>query len=343
MSAARTRTIPLGSTTIPSAGPPWRPRVCRATSVWPVWATRSAAFVDVQGAARGLTLHPALRYSVAQGCACSRVPHCGQCPVAGSRRQAVTGAPAFPVAVPWGRGLGCCPPAVRAPRARCPRGPPEQSAGLSPCARPPGEGPAAASGSKRPDDLVCRVQRPRFGARLVWGCWLRHCFVAVPESRGWDAGCGCCLCCEIGGVRVEPHIGSATYSSGGCCQASLPGLRWVSCTCAWRPKGKWCARGGLVPRRLRGGIWRQALFLPRLPACGAASPTSHCCEGRPVFGAPSPWPSVPGVGSQRPCVLDVGGMSVGAEQQPHRFCTLRGRWEGVPGGMRGAVVRGAWG
>ena len=43
MSAARTSTIPGGSTMIPSAGPPWRPRVCKATSAWPVWATRSTA------------------------------------------------------------------------------------------------------------------------------------------------------------------------------------------------------------------------------------------------------------------------------------------------------------
>ena len=43
MSAARTSTIPEGSTMIPSAGPPWRPRVCKATSAWPVWATRSTA------------------------------------------------------------------------------------------------------------------------------------------------------------------------------------------------------------------------------------------------------------------------------------------------------------
>ena len=43
MSATRTSTIPEGSTTIPSAGPPWRPRVCKATSAWPVLATRSTA------------------------------------------------------------------------------------------------------------------------------------------------------------------------------------------------------------------------------------------------------------------------------------------------------------
>ena len=43
MSAARTCSIPVGSTTITSAGPPWRPGVCKATSVRPVWATRSTA------------------------------------------------------------------------------------------------------------------------------------------------------------------------------------------------------------------------------------------------------------------------------------------------------------
>ena len=43
MSAARTSTISVGPTAIPCAGPPWRPWVCRATSVWHVWATRSTA------------------------------------------------------------------------------------------------------------------------------------------------------------------------------------------------------------------------------------------------------------------------------------------------------------
>ena len=43
MSEPRTSTIPEGSTTIPSAGPPLRPRVCKTTSAWPVLASRSTA------------------------------------------------------------------------------------------------------------------------------------------------------------------------------------------------------------------------------------------------------------------------------------------------------------
>ena len=43
MSAARTSTIPEGSTMIPSAAPPWRPRMCKATAACPVWATWSTA------------------------------------------------------------------------------------------------------------------------------------------------------------------------------------------------------------------------------------------------------------------------------------------------------------
>ena len=43
MSAAKTSTIPEGSTMIPSAGPPWRPRVCKATAACPAWVTRSTA------------------------------------------------------------------------------------------------------------------------------------------------------------------------------------------------------------------------------------------------------------------------------------------------------------
>ena len=43
MSAVRTSRIPEGSTMIPSAGPPWRPRVCKATGACPAWVTRSMA------------------------------------------------------------------------------------------------------------------------------------------------------------------------------------------------------------------------------------------------------------------------------------------------------------
>ena len=43
MSAARTSTNPESSTMIPSAGPLWRPRLCKATAACPAWATRSTA------------------------------------------------------------------------------------------------------------------------------------------------------------------------------------------------------------------------------------------------------------------------------------------------------------
>ena len=44
MSAARTSTIPVGSRMSPSAGPPSPPTVCRATPVYPLWATRSTVY-----------------------------------------------------------------------------------------------------------------------------------------------------------------------------------------------------------------------------------------------------------------------------------------------------------
>ena len=114
MSAARTSTIPVGSTTIPSAGPPWRPRVCKLTSVWPVWAS-----------ARGLIQDPALRYAVAQGGACGRVPHRGQ-----------------------RTGRGCCLAHQPSPM-QWPRFPAGQRAGTLPAggAGPASALPAGASGS----------------------------------------------------------------------------------------------------------------------------------------------------------------------------------------------------
>ena len=43
MSTAGTSTIPEGFTMIPSAGRPWRPRVCKAPAACPAWVTRSTA------------------------------------------------------------------------------------------------------------------------------------------------------------------------------------------------------------------------------------------------------------------------------------------------------------
>ena len=118
MSAARTSTIPVGSTTIPAAGPPWRPRVCRATFVWPVWATRStASWMFRLPRVVSSWIQP---YATPQGGACSRVPQCGQCPVGGGGLGVLPGATALPGAVaPLPHGAE----GLHAARRRCgPRG-----------------------------------------------------------------------------------------------------------------------------------------------------------------------------------------------------------------------------
>ena len=187
--------------------------------------------------------------------------------------------------------------------------------------------PVAASESQRPDDLMRRVQRRRSGARLAWGRWLRHCRVAVPESRGWGAHLlwlfyagslpFCCTCPGLGGVRVgEPDVGSTSYSSAGWYGALLPGLR-----CALP-----CPLGPGAPAAARG-VWRQAPALSRLPACGTGGQSSHRSEGRPALGAPPPRPSVPGVGQSGPVAnvrrARVCGRGVPA-LSPWRVCSSGG-------------------
>ena len=64
MSAARTSTIPEGSTMIPSAGLPWSPAVqghCRLSRV----CDSVDGLLDVHAAACGLIQDPALRHPVA--------------------------------------------------------------------------------------------------------------------------------------------------------------------------------------------------------------------------------------------------------------------------------------
>ena len=91
-----------------------------------------------------------------------------------------------------------------------------------------------------------------------------------------------------------------------------------------------------APAAVRG-VWGRALSLLRPPACGAGGQASHCCEWRAVLDAPPPRPSVPGAGSQRPCVPGVRDVGMRAQQRSHCSCAPRGRWDGVPWG--GALCR----
>ena len=74
MSAARTSIIPLGSTKIPSAGPPWLPPGVQGHLRLARLGDPVDDLLDVHAAARGLIEDPALRYTVAQGSECGRVP-----------------------------------------------------------------------------------------------------------------------------------------------------------------------------------------------------------------------------------------------------------------------------
>ena len=150
MSAARTSTIPVVSTTIPSAGPAWRLRLCRATSAWPVWATQTCD-PDVHAAARGLIQDPALRSPGSVG---QRVRP--RAPLRAVRRhRSRVGGVAWSTSLPQcsgpastrGRGPARCPPAAWVLRARCPRGALGSSPGQSPHPRRPGGRPRRRLGT----------------------------------------------------------------------------------------------------------------------------------------------------------------------------------------------------
>ena len=80
---------------------------------------------DFHAAARGLILDPALRYTVAQGGAGGRVPHCRQCAVIRGGKVVLPVAPAFPGAVarfPAGQEARTLPSGGAGPAGALPAG-----------------------------------------------------------------------------------------------------------------------------------------------------------------------------------------------------------------------------
>ena len=163
--------------------------------------------------------HPALRYTVAQGGACSRVPHRGQRPVIGGGSEVFPGHQPSPVQ--WlrfhaGQRAGTLPAGGAGPAGALSAGASGDTyhlqVGLRIRVLWGGGVPFATSESQRHDDLLRRVQRRRSEARFASGRGLCHCCVAVPESGGWSAdllwlspvcsGPFCCTCPGPGGVWV---------------------------------------------------------------------------------------------------------------------------------------------
>ena len=119
------------------------------------------------------------------------MPHRRQRPVISSGSGGLPGAPAFLGAValpPRGAEVGYAARRRRGPRGRAACGGLWDHLQVGVCVRVLwGRVPVAASESQRPDDLLCRVQRRRSGARFALGRGLCHCCVVQPESRGWCA------------------------------------------------------------------------------------------------------------------------------------------------------------
>ena len=164
----------MNSTKTPSAGPPWWPRVCRATSVWPVRGTRG------------------------------RLPRCSRCrawshpgtspaPHRGARRRMRLRIPLQAGPRCWrqvgGVALGTSPLWCSAAVSMRGRGLVRLDQLLVRVLR--GGFPAAALNSQPPDDLRRPVQRRRLGVCFAWGRGLSHSCVTVPESRdGVQTFCG---------------------------------------------------------------------------------------------------------------------------------------------------------
>ena len=313
--------------------------------------------LDVHAAACGLNQDPALRHPAAQGGACGRVSHRGQCSIIGAGLGVLLGAPAFAGAVaPFPRGAEGWHAACRRCRfrGRAARGGLRDFLQVRVRARVLLWGVAvAASESQRPDDLVCCIQRRRSGACFAWGRGFGHWCVAVPKGRGRGAD--------------FPWLVSVLWArrgAGGGARTLVPraGVR----VCVW-------ALGALLPLSvvtpLRGASEAgRSPFSSCLPPRGCRGPLSTCCrhgcaglgpstvpvacmpcEGRLVPGVVPPPPGRAG-GVPRPVCPGRGRCGCG-EPAPARQCApLRagvarcgGCGRGSPGGVPFTVVRGVCG
>ena len=189
MSAARTSTIPDGSTMIPSAGPRWRPQVCKATSAWPGMGNRVDGLLDVYAAARGLIQKE------------RRAARAAACPTAGS-------APSS------GPGRGCCLGHHSSP-VQWPRFHAGQRAGTLPAGAAGSAGVLPAGGSR----TISRSESapassfggspspPLSPSALMTSCAATSCSAIVVSlclraGDGVRIFHGCCTCCGRGGAWV---------------------------------------------------------------------------------------------------------------------------------------------
>ena len=253
--------------------------------------------LDVHAAARGLIQDPALRHPVAQGGRCGRGFHLGQRSVIGAGLRVLFGARAFAGAVaPFPRGAECGHAARRRRRfrGRASRG------GLRHClqvgvrARVPLWGvPFPVSESQRPDDLVCFVQRRRWGARFAWGHGFRHCCVAVPKSRGRGADVLWLVRWCVGAL---PVVGVADGRPRGGCFPSLRGASGIRrCPSPGRPSPGAGSRGSAtrVSQVRSARAWEPS----PAPQCAPLRAGVACCGGGGTMS--------PGGGAFHHCVRGV--------------------------------------
>ena len=271
MSAVRTSTIPVGSATIHSAGPLWRPRLCKATSVWSAWRAGGRPL----GCSRCRAWsYPGSSFALRRSAGRRVLPR--PLPQAVPSHWWQVGGVAWGTSLPRCRGRARCPRGARAPRTRCPRGRPEASPGRSPPRRPPGGG--SLSPPRSPSALMTSCAASSVG---VWGpvlpgavCSAIVVSLCLRAGDGVRTCCGCpapvaaCFVARAVGV-VGCGWGSLNVGSAGWCQALLPGSAGRSLAC------------GAVSRPPPSGL----PFLRR-----AASPlfrgggASRCCDGRLVSG-----------------------------------------------------------
>ena len=221
----------------------------------------------------------------------------------------------------------------------------------------------AVAESRRPDDLVCFIQRQRSGACLAWCRGFRHCCVAVSKSRGWGADvpwlvrwCAGALL-GVGVVDEHPRGGAFQRCEGRLVLGAVPlpvARPPERAARVPRPVCPGCGRCGRVgpapaPQRapLRAGV-------ARCEGGGRASPggvpssvvRGAWCQALSLPRPPVLWSGQPGF--RDPCVPGAVDAGVWTQRRPHsvRPCgpalLAVGVAEGRPrGGVSSTVVRGA--
>ena len=221
----------------------------------------------------------------------------------------------------------------------------------------------AVSESKRPDDLVCCVQRRRSGACFAWGRGGSATRVSQVRSvRAWGPSTGPTACtlvgrrCSLWGWRKGvPGGGAFHHCEGRLRSGAVPPPAARPLRGRWGPPPTCCGRGCVGVGAQHCPLGLHALWGLRAAGVVGGRPRGvacHRCEGRLASGAVPPSSACPldrAASVLRPVCPGCGRCGCGDQAPAPQCAPLRagvarcgGGGRASQGGVPATVVRGAW-